>query len=191
MLRLALHRVARFDDLPNDDANGEIGVSRRAESVGAITKDVQALLSNEPAKRETPTGYVSRVAMRLIAGWPLNTPNRSSHHQPNLLGLAWVAYAKQDLEEARRLLKEAEPLIEAEPSGSMTPFIKQLWFAALTALLDGRTSEATKFWRRALEVCSLFKPAITPMIEWTFVAHVVTSNREASLRAHRTTPHPQ
>ena len=151
-----------------DAANGRHPVDEAREAVRRILVPAEAT--------ETVAEHVSQAAMRRFVGEPvtgpvIEAPIPLQEHLEDAVGLAWVAWARNDGQEARKLLARIEPLIEARRHGSgMTLLGLLLWGRALVALLDGDHGEARTLWGRALEVGTTFGLDATTMLRWTYAA---------------------
>jgi hypothetical protein len=138
--------------------------------------------SPEPATVEE---VVLRTAMSRIAGTdPPGVTPKLTEGAPwvmrafELIGLAWLAWARGDAGEATSCIVEWAEEEEARNS-SVTEYIRDgavqlysvsLWATAVSNLLAGRTEEARRYYQRVHDVGASFGTESHPVILWTMAA---------------------
>jgi hypothetical protein len=147
---------------------------------------VRAVEATWPEPR-TVSDYAIRTAMARITGNPLPTgePERTTGEATiwavrafELIGLAWLAWTRNDPQRARfwigRWSIEGEDKTKLDSEGAIQAFAVALWANAIEALIDNRTDDARRFFRRVFDVGSSFGTESHPTVLWTMAGSFFT-----------------
>jgi len=152
----------------------------------ALAREARGMVREAEAKwPETGTfsGFIIRAAMSRITGStpPTGEPTRTSGEDTEwavrafeLVGLAWLAWSRGENPRARfwisQWTRESATQTNLSEEGAVQAFTVGLWANAIEALIEDRTLDAQRFFRRVHDVGSSYGTESHPTILWTMAA---------------------
>ncbi len=159
-------------------------------STPVLAREAQAMVrgvENAWPSPVTVSDFTIRAAMSRITGTtaPSGEPARTTGEEAvwavrafELVALAWLAWSRGDERRARFMIeqwsRESEDKTNLTEEGAIQAFAVALWANAIEALINGRTEDARRFFRRVYEVGSSFGTESHPTVLWTMAASFFT-----------------
>jgi len=135
----------------------------------------------------TFSGFVIRAAMSRITGStpPTGEPDRTTGDEAEwavrafeLVGLAWLAWSRGENSRAQFWItqwgRESATQTQLSEAGAIQAFTVALWANAIEALIENRTEDSQRFFRRVHDVGSSYGTESHPTILWTMAASFFT-----------------